>query len=119
MTRRILGSFQESIMLCARDLGANAYGAKIISELRRRGWYADNATLPVYTTIDRLRKSGLIHTENSEPVPIRGGRSRVIVTLTEEGLEALRVTAEAHRIAFERTQSTNEQKEENSPHEAD
>jgi DNA-binding PadR family transcriptional regulator len=47
----------------------------------------------VYATLGRLEERGLLQHELSEPLPVRGGRSRKLYRITPEGLEALRTSA--------------------------
>lgn len=48
----------------------------------------------VYTTIQRLEAKGLLSTSLGDSRPERGGKPRRLVTLTPEGLGALRTTTE-------------------------
>jgi DNA-binding PadR family transcriptional regulator len=50
----------------------------------------------VYTTLQRLEDKGLLRSRASEPLPVRGGRSRRHFTVTAAGARALR---EAERNA--------------------
>lgn len=44
----------------------------------------------VYVTLDRLEEKGWLASEMSDARPERGGRPRRIVSITPEGLDALR-----------------------------
>lgn len=48
----------------------------------------------IYTTLQRLEDKGMLTSQTSAPLPVRGGRSRRHFALTGVGADALR---EAHR----------------------
>jgi PadR family transcriptional regulator, regulatory protein PadR len=89
-----LGRFEYSLLRAIQSLKSDAYGAKIgryLSEALNR-----DVTAPqVYMTLERLSKRGLVRSENTEPVPERGGRSRRRFILEAEGVRALVSTAAA------------------------
>lgn len=43
----------------------------------------------VYTTLDRLEEKGLVGHYQSDPQPVRGGRSRKQFFMTDAGLTAI------------------------------
>lgn len=88
MTNMRLGAFERDILVAVSVLGDNAYGLEIrreASEMCRR----DFAAGAVYTTLQRLEEKRLVSSRRTEPLPIRGGRSRRVFTLTASGRRAL------------------------------
>ena len=53
----------------------------------------------VYTTLQRLEDKGLLTSRHSDPLPVRGGRSRRHFSLTGAGARALR-EAERHAASI-------------------
>jgi PadR family transcriptional regulator PadR len=86
-----LGRFEYSLLRAVENLGTDAYGARIgkyLSEKLNR-----DVTAPqVYMTLERLAKRGLVRSENTDPVPERGGRSRRRFIIEATGVRALRHT---------------------------
>jgi DNA-binding PadR family transcriptional regulator len=95
MTNRTIGSLEVAVLGCVNRLGSEAYGLSIrhaVSDLQRRN-YSVGA---IYTTLARLEEKGLVESWQSEPLPVRGGRSRRHFKVTGKGHRALK---EAARIA--------------------
>lgn len=77
------------LLAVARVDGA-AYGLNVRDEVgRARGHEASVGA--IYTTLARLEHKGLLSGQASEPLPVRGGRSRREYTVTTAGREALAV----------------------------
>jgi PadR family transcriptional regulator PadR len=88
-----LGELEQMVLLAVRRLGDEAYGLGIMDVLQERvGRSVSRGT--VYVTLDRLEEKGLLSSRQGPTVPGRGGRPRRLLTVTDEGLEAL---AEARR----------------------
>ena len=90
-----LGALELTILLSVARLGTEAYGLAIrhdVSERTKR----DYSVGAVYTTLQRLETKGLVSSHTTDPLPIRGGRSRRQFKLTAAGNRALR---EAQRVA--------------------
>ena len=85
MPKQSIGSLELAALLAVARLGDDAYGLAVRSDLGA-----------VYTTLQRLEDKGLLKSRSSDPLPIRGGRSRRHFTLTGAGARALR---EAERNA--------------------
>ena len=88
---RYLAEFEQYVMLAIARLGDEAYGVTIRQEIEQRTGRPVSIGA-VYATLGRLGDKGLVETRASEPLPMRGGRSRKIVRLTERGDRALRHT---------------------------
>jgi PadR family transcriptional regulator PadR len=90
-----VGDFELVVLLSVSQLGEDAYGLRIqrdVSALRQRE-YAVGA---IYTTLQRLEDKQLVESWMTDPLPVRGGRSRRQYRLTTAGLKALR---DARRMA--------------------
>ena len=84
-----LGEFELAVLLAVSRLGDDAYGLRIqrdVSAIRRRE-YAVGA---IYTTLQRLEMKGLVVSSMTDPMPVRGGRSRRQYQLTTAGKRAIR-----------------------------
>jgi PadR family transcriptional regulator, regulatory protein PadR len=85
---RDLSHSEQLVMLAVLRLHPRAYGTtirKLIVEKSKRKFA--HATL--YAALYRLMKKGYIIGNQSEPTPERGGRSKLLVTVTSDGHEAL------------------------------
>jgi DNA-binding PadR family transcriptional regulator len=93
MSNRGLGRLEIAVLGCVGQLGGEAYGLSIrhaVSDLQRR----DYSVGAIYTTLSRLEEKGLVASWLSDPLPVRGGRSRRHFKVTGEGRKALREAAE-------------------------
>jgi DNA-binding PadR family transcriptional regulator len=89
-----LSDFELFVMLAIAALRDEAYGVTIaghIGERTRRGVSIG----AVYATLGRLADKGYVSFSFSDPEPVRGGRSRKLVSLTRAGASALRRTTDA------------------------
>jgi PadR family transcriptional regulator PadR len=89
------GSLELTVLLAVARLGDAAYGLAIRRDVSART-RRDYSVGAVYTTLQRLEEKGLVTSRTTEPLPVRGGRSRRQYTPTAAGRRALR---EAERIA--------------------
>ena len=89
-----LSEFELYVMLAVAALGDEAYGVSIATQINRRT-QRDVALGGVYATLGRLADKGFVTFSLSEPEPVRGGRSRKLVTLTAAGWRALRATTDS------------------------
>ena len=76
-------------MLAVARLAESAYGLAIRRDLAERTG-RDHSVGAVYTTLQRLEDKGFLTSRASEPLPVRGGRSRRYFKLTGAGARALR-----------------------------
>ena len=84
-----LGEFEQMLLLAVMRLGTEAYGVGLMKELETRaGRRVSRGS--VYVTLDRLEEKGWITSDMSASRPERGGRPRRIVSVTPEGVDALR-----------------------------
>ena len=89
-----LGSLELSTLLTVARLGDDAYGLAVRRDLAERTG-RDYSVGAVYTTLQRLEDKGFLASRSSDPLPVRGGRSRRHFTVTGAGARALR-DAERH-----------------------
>jgi PadR family transcriptional regulator PadR len=83
----MLGEFEYLVITAAAGLGDQAYGAAIREEIEA----TTRRTCSIgalYTTIDRLETKGLLATWMGDATPQRGGRSKRMVRVTPEGVQA-------------------------------
>ncbi len=90
-----LGPLELTILLAVARLGDDAHGLAIRRDISARTRHAYSVGA-VYTTLQRLQDKGLLASFTTEPLPVRGGRSRRQYTLTTAGRRAMR---EAERRA--------------------
>ncbi|HEY4129590.1 MAG TPA: helix-turn-helix transcriptional regulator [Gemmatimonadaceae bacterium] len=84
------GGLELATLLAVAQLGDDeSYGLEVRRELLDRTG-RDYSIGGVYTTLQRLEDKGFLSSRASEPLPVRGGRSRRHFTLTGAGQRALR-----------------------------
>ena len=98
MTTSLSGSLELATLLAVARLRENAYGLAIRTDLAERTG-RDYSVGAVYTTLQRLEDKGLLTSHHSDPLPVRGGRSRRHFSLTGAGARALR-EAERHAASI-------------------
>ena len=98
MPTAALGTLELTTLLAVARLKEKAYGLAVRRDLAARTG-RDYSVGAVYTTLQRLEDKGLLTSRHSEPLPIRGGRSRRHFTLTGAGERALR-EAERHATSI-------------------
>ncbi len=87
-----LAEFELFVMLAVVRRGEDAYGAAIRREIEERAGRAVSIGA-VYAALGRLEEGGLLVHGLSDPIPVRGGRSRKLYRLTDAGREALSASA--------------------------
>lgn len=98
MSAPTLGMLELATLLGVARLGDDAYGLAVRRDLAERTG-RDYSVGAVYTTLQRLEDKGLLESHASEPLPVRGGRSRRHFRLTGAGARALR-EAERHAVSM-------------------
>jgi DNA-binding PadR family transcriptional regulator len=83
-----LGSLEQLLLLALARLPGNAYGTTIQQEIRNRTG-RDVSLGAIYPTLDRLENKGYVSSHMGEPTSVRGGRSRRLYVLEQEGADAL------------------------------
>ena len=85
---KILSSHDELLLLAIVNLRDNAYGVTIrryVSKVTGKEWSIGAIYDPLY----RLEEKGYVRSEMTGPVNERGGRSKRIFSVTQDGLKAL------------------------------
>ena len=85
----ILSGNDEIILLAVLSLKDNAYGATMMKHLTKvtgKEWSIGAIYDPLY----RLEKNGFVISETTAPTSERGGRSKRIDYVTDQGKDALR-----------------------------
>ena len=84
-----LGALELTILLAVARLGDEAYGLAVRRDVSER-MARDYSVGAIYTTLDRLEAEGLVVSHQTDPLPIRGGRSRRQFEVTASGQRAIR-----------------------------
>jgi PadR family transcriptional regulator, regulatory protein PadR len=95
MTNAPLGALELTVLLAVARLGEDAYGLAVRRDVSGRTGH-DYSVGAVYTTLQRLEDKGFVSSRTSDPLPVRGGRSRRHFQVTASGHRAL---GEAERVA--------------------
>ncbi len=85
---KLLSRSEELLLLAIWKLQGNAYGVTIREELQNvtgKTW----AFGALFITLERMAAKGLIQSFLSDPTPERGGRSKRIYSLTQDGKREL------------------------------
>lgn len=85
---RLLGGFEQLLLLAILRLEDNAYGATVRRELIECAG-KDVAVGAIYTGLDRLEQKSFVESWMGEPTPTRGGRGKRIYRVTSAGRRAL------------------------------
>jgi DNA-binding PadR family transcriptional regulator len=84
-----LGTLELAALLAVARLGDGAYGLAVRHDLSERAG-RDYSVGAIYTTLQRLEDKGFLTSRASDPLPVRGGRSRRHFSLTGAGARAIR-----------------------------
>jgi DNA-binding PadR family transcriptional regulator len=84
-----LGKLELAVLMAVAGLGDEAYGLGIRQDVsvRRKHDYSVGA---IYTTLGQLERKGLVTSWTTEPLPVRGGRSRRQYEVSAHGQRVLR-----------------------------
>jgi len=91
---RLLGGFENLLLLVILRLDDRAYGVAIRKELLDEA-EKDVAIGAIYTGLDRLEQKGFVASWSGDPTPERGGRAKKFYRVTAQGKKALQ---ETHRV---------------------
>jgi DNA-binding PadR family transcriptional regulator len=87
----VLGEFEQLVLLSVLRAGDDAYGTRVLDEVRRAGGRRV-ARGAVYVTLGRLEEKALLRARLGPNEGSRGGRPRRYLRVTGEGLRALRAS---------------------------
>jgi len=91
----LLSRSEEVVLLSVWKLQENAYGVSIRSLVNKTTGYKWSVGA-IYAPLHRLVEKGLVTTFTGEPIPERGGRSKVFYKPTPEGKKALHQIKRVH-----------------------
>ena len=91
----ILTLKEEIILSALLMLGGSSRGApvrnKVIELAKKEIVYGT-----LYNLLENLIQKGYVESKKSDPIPVQGGRSKTIYTITEDGKIALQKTLQVH-----------------------
>jgi DNA-binding PadR family transcriptional regulator len=96
---KLLSRSEEIVLLAIWKLQDNAYGISIRDQIKDdtgKEWTLG----AIYAPLHRLQKKRLVITRRGDPVPERGGRSKVFYKVSEVGKEAMRETKKVHEAIW-------------------
>ncbi len=92
---KLLSRSEEIVLLSIWKLQGNAYGVTIrnqVSKITGKYWSIG----AIYAPLHRVEKKGLVRTIKGDPLPERGGRSKVYYEITPKGKKALQEVKKVH-----------------------
>ena len=95
-----LGSFEQLVLTAVLALGEDAYGMAVHARVIALGGKPVKLG-PVYVTLDRMERKGLVSSWLTEPLPERGGRSKRCYRLEGPGKRALQESAVTAKRVYE------------------
>ena len=101
MARNLLGELETMVLLSVVELGDGAYGAEVRRDVSSR-LGRDYSVGAIYATLQRLEDRGLLRSEESDPLPIRGGKARRYFRATPAGKLALKRSVESRMQVWRR-----------------
>jgi PadR family transcriptional regulator PadR len=90
-----LSRSEEMILLSIWNLQREAYGVRILEKLKEKTGTAWTIGA-VYAPLHRLEEKGFIESRAGEPLPVRGGRSRIFYRVTSRGKTVLAAAKAVH-----------------------
>jgi len=92
---KLLNRAEEIVLLSIWKLQEKAYGITIREDVIKTTGYKWSIGA-VYAPLNRLEKKGMVKTKVGDPLPERGGKSRIYYTVTIEGKNALNEIKRVH-----------------------
>jgi PadR family transcriptional regulator PadR len=87
--KKHLGELEQMVLMAVLQLKDGAYGTNVLKELSDRGGRKVSPGA-LFATMDRLEGKGLVASRLGDPTPGRGGKRKRFLTVTPEGIAALR-----------------------------
>ena len=100
MSYQASGNLEFAVLLSVARLGDDAYGAEVRRDVSQRA-RKDYSVGAIYATLQRLEDKGLLSSSDTEPTPVRGGRSRRCFALTTSGRQTIRSGVATRRRLWE------------------
>ena len=94
-----LSKNEELVLISIWKLKDNAYGVTIRESFKKITGKSLNFG-SLYNTLYILVRKGLIESKESEPLSKKGGRRKVLYTMTREGEKALSEAQRIHKLAW-------------------
>jgi DNA-binding PadR family transcriptional regulator len=89
MSSDSLGSLELTVLLAVARLKDEAFGLAVRRDVSDRTG-REYSVGAIYTTLQRLEDKGFLTSRATDPLPVRGGRSRRQFVMTAAGQKALR-----------------------------
>jgi DNA-binding PadR family transcriptional regulator len=92
---KLLSRSEEIVLLSIWKLHGSAYGVTIrkqVSKITGKYWSIG----AIYAPLHRVEKKGLVKTIKGDPIPERGGRSKIYYEITPRGKKALLEIKKVH-----------------------
>ena len=99
-TMEILTRKEELILLAIYKLGDDAYGVTIREFIKERTGISIKFGA-IYAPLARLVRLRYVDSNNTDPVPEPGGRSKIVYRLTKDGIDALKRIQEVNSAMWE------------------
>jgi DNA-binding PadR family transcriptional regulator len=95
-----LGTFEQLVLSAVCALRDDAYGMAVHARVEQLGGKAVKLGA-IYVTLSRMEEKGLLTSEETEPLPERGGRRKRCYRLQDEGKRALQESAITAKRVYE------------------
>jgi len=99
MAKKFISRSEEFLLLAVWRLKDDAYGVKIRKQLKQatgKTW----AYGALFVMLQRLEKKGYLSSYFTDPSSYRGGKSKRIFRLTDQGIKALKEVREAQESVW-------------------
>ncbi len=97
---KILSRKDELILLAVWKLQDDAYGVTIRDHIKEQTGISIKFGA-IYAPLARLVRVGIVESYNSDPIPERGGRSKILYRLTEQGKVELKRIQEVNEAMWD------------------
>ena len=88
---KLLSRSEEILLLAIWKLQDNAYGISIREQIKKMTG-SEWTMGAIYAPLHRLQKKEYVRTIVGDPMPSRGGRRKVLYTVTKDGRKAMAAT---------------------------
>jgi DNA-binding PadR family transcriptional regulator len=83
-----IGSLELTVLITVAKLGDDAFGLAVRRAVSEQTQH-DYSVGAIYTTLQRLEDKRLLASRETDPLPVRGGRSRRLFRITAAGRRAM------------------------------
>lgn len=99
-----IGAFEELILLITAILHEDAYGVRVLDELKAQTGRKANISA-VHTSLDRLEKKGYLESYMGGATAERGGRRKRYFKVTNLGVQVLEINRKVRNSLYEQIPS--------------